>query len=515
MSYFYPKYSTRDYNTSSSLYNSSLGSSKYSNSFRNTNTNKYSSLNNYPSSNYSGSGISSNISKLSTINRNKPSYNSGTNYHYHYQNDNSSLYSNTSKKKTNNEYDWKISEKNSLYNSVRSTSNIDIFDKYMDKTKDKFTDKYTNKYYDKFTDKFMDSTSDKFLKNKNVDNEVYDEKKELNNILSNKIGLMNLGNTCFMNAGLQILIHTEYFIKKLFSKKSNINLNTPITLKFYNLCIDMRSPQRIRAIAPSEFKQKFGSKHTIFSGYGQNDSQEFCRVLLEDINKELNDVKIRPAYKELNTTNKSKIQCDKEFDELFRSRESSIVMDAFYGQIINIFTCSCGQKSYSFQKIVDLPLLLSSNNQTTKYDTSITTINDLLDLYFEGETIQFGTKCEKCGKKSEHQKEIKFSRPPNILILSLQRVNMRTQRKNNSKISFPEVLNISKYIDGECGHGNEGKYTLYGVGNHSGTINFGHYYAYIKLNNQLWYEFNDSTVSNLGSINTTSNSVYSLFYAKN
>ena len=99
--------------------------------------------------------------------------------------------------------------------------------------------------------------------------------------------------------------------------------------------------ERGDSIVPSEFKLKFGSKHSLFSGYGQNEKQEFCRFLLEDMNKELNEVRHKPPYKELNTSGKPKIVCDKEFDELFRSRESSIVMDSFYGQIINIFTCKC------------------------------------------------------------------------------------------------------------------------------------------------------------------------------
>jgi len=62
---------------------------------------------------------------------------------------------------------------------------------------------------------------------------------------------------------------------------------------------------------------------------------------------------------------------------------------------------------------------------------------------------------------------------------------------------------------------NDAKYSLYGIGNHSGSINFGHYYAYIKLNDKYWYEFNDSMVRRIsGGINTRSNTAYTLFYKK-
>ena len=345
-------------------------------------------------------------------------------------------------------------------------------------------------------------------KSKNDNDNYYDNDSYLNKIMSSKVGLTNLGNTCFMNTCLQNLIHSEDFIKRLVKQyqSNKIDKYTQITSKFFNICKEMASKEK-GSITPSDFKNKFGSKHLLYSGYSQNDTQEFCRILLEDMNKELNEVKMKAPYRELDTKNKSKIVCDKEFDELFRSRESSIIMDSFYGQIINIFTCTCNYQSYSFQKVLDLPLLL-------KVTSMGVTLYELLDDYFSGERIQFETKCENCRKKRVHDKEIKISRPPNILILSLQRINERTKRKNNCVVQFPEELNIRKYIDKECGHGNEDEYELYGIGNHSGTINFGHYFAYIKLNDKTWYEFNDSMVSKIGRINTSSDRAYTLFYKK-
>ena len=329
--------------------------------------------------------------------------------------------------------------------------------------------------------------------------------RELNSIITSTVGLSNLGNTCFMNTCLQNLIHSEDFIKRLLTKKSIISRLTPISYYFFNLCKEIANSTR--AVSPNKLKEKFGQKHLLFAGYGQNDTQEFCRVLLEDMNNELNDVKKKKPYVELKTSGKTKIQCDKEFDENFRGRENSIIMDSFYGQIINIFTCKCGFKDYSFQKVLDLPLLLQTSE--------LISIDDLLEDYFEEEEIKFETKCEKCAKKRVHKKEVKFSQPPNILILSLQRINNRTKRKNTCYVSFPEILDIKKFIDIDCGHANETQYVLYGIGNHSGTINFGHYYAYIKLNDKYWYEFNDSMVRRIsGGINTRSNTVYTLFYKK-
>ena len=333
------------------------------------------------------------------------------------------------------------------------------------------------------------------------------ESSEISSIYKSKIGLRNLGNTCFMNTCLQNLIHSEFFIIKLFSKSSLLSSKTKISKQFYSLCKEVSSCIT-SSFSPYDFKSAFGSKHSMFSGYNQHDTQEFCRILLEDMNSELNEVLNPAPYKELSTLNKSKIECNKEFDEVFRKRENSLIMDTFYGQLINIFKCECDFETYSFEKILDLPLLLQ------KHSSSID-IKDLLKDYFECERIKFETKCEKCKKKEWHTKKIKISQPPNILILSLQRQNPRTGSKNNSYVKFYDNIDMSEYLDHECWNKNDAKYSLYGIGNHSGSINFGHYYAYIKINN-TWYEFNDSSVSTYSKGDDNSSSTaYVLFYKKN
>ena len=344
------------------------------------------------------------------------------------------------------------------------------------------------------------------LKSSNIFSSSQSNNSNVFKIITSKLGFRNLGNTCFMNTCLQNLVHSEYFIKELFSRSHLISSKTSISQKFYELCNDLVSCSKY-AYSPDDFKSEFGCSHSMFGGYRQHDTQEFCRILLEDMNKELNEVKNPAKYEELKTENKSKVQCDREYDEFFRKRENSLIMDVFYGQLINIFKCDCGKESYSFEKILDLPLLLKRSCSHT--------IKELMDDYFEQEEIIFETKCESCGKKGKkHTKKVKFSQPPNILILSLQRIDGRSQRKIDSQVSFTDELDLSKYIDKDC-YKDSAKYTLYGIGNHSGSINFGHYYAYIRINDGKWYEFNDSNVSEYTNGSRSSSSAYVLFYKKN
>ena len=156
--------------------------------------------------------------------------------------------------------------------------------------------------YEDIYDKHYNNKNELYYNNDlDYTNNITNNDRNLNSIICSTTGLTNLGNTCFMNTSLQILIHSENFIKRLLKKSSELGKYTPISLKFYNLCKEMAFSQGKSSITPSEFKQKFGNKHSLFRGYGQNDTQEFCRILLEDMNIELNEVKNKAPYRELKT----------------------------------------------------------------------------------------------------------------------------------------------------------------------------------------------------------------------
>lgn len=63
---------------------------------------------------------------------------------------------------------------------------------------------------------------------------------------------------------------------------------------------------------------RFKLKHKIFEGNGQQDTQEFYNIFLDDINNDLNMVKKRPDYREIKYTDiHSKIISGKEFFDYF------------------------------------------------------------------------------------------------------------------------------------------------------------------------------------------------------
>jgi ubiquitin C-terminal hydrolase len=225
-------------------------------------------------------------------------YNNNNNYKYSYSN-------NKQKKKFFSETGNKVTGITSIYDynhNNKPSSNANIYNKntfpesYGKNSLSKsvmpiysyedLNEKYNNEYFDNKINKYnKNDYNNESNSNSNLIN------RELNSIITSTIGLTNLGNTCFMNTCLQNLIHSEDFIKRLISKKDSINRSTPISYYFFNLCKELA--KSTRSVSPNKFKEKFGLKHHLFAGYGQNDTQEFCRVLLEDMNTELNEVKKR------------------------------------------------------------------------------------------------------------------------------------------------------------------------------------------------------------------------------
>ena len=77
-----------------------------------------------------------------------------------------------------------------------------------------------------------------------------------------------------------------------------------------------------------------------------------------------------------------------KYNNYYKSRENSIITDIYYTQMINIFTCNCGKETYSFQKLLDIPLLLNNSQKEIK-------IEALIDNFLKELLADLNDRCSK------------------------------------------------------------------------------------------------------------------------
>ena len=186
------------------------------------------------------------------------------------------------------------------------------------------------------------------------------KKSKLNEIQS-YVGLSNIGNTCFMNTSLQLLLNCDEFIANLLSTPVNKKITgvTDVFKSFAKEYINSSSSSSYyKHISPRELKRVFKTHHRNFAGYNQQDSQEFLRILLEDISNETNTMK-KGKFQEIKDDGKSKREIHEEYNRIYSENEKSVVTDYFNGELVNIFECeNCGFENFSFQKVIDIPIYL-------------------------------------------------------------------------------------------------------------------------------------------------------------
>ena len=195
-----------------------------------------------------------------------------------------------------------------------------------------------------------------------------------------------------------------------------------------------------------------------------------------------------------------------KYNNYYKSRENSIITDIYYKQMINIFTCNCGNETYSFQKILDIPLLINNNQKEI-------TIEALIDNFLKEILVDLNDRCSKCKKiKKNIKKYIRFNILNEIIIFSIQRIDPMSSTKNISNINYDKILDLTRFTDSPY-KDNNNSYKLFATIHHNGTISYGHYYSLICIEDQ-WYEFNDSHVRVMENMSFNSSNVCVLFYKK-
>ena len=151
-------------------------------------------------------------------------------------------------------------------------------------------------------------------------------------------------------------------------------------------------------------------------------------------------------------------------------------------------------------------------DENSKIKEDEISLNDCLKLFTKEEDIG-DIQCEKCKKKTLFQKTLEIERLPQYLVIVLKRFKyiLTNSIKIKTLIKFPlEDLPLQNYVFQK---NINYKYSLFGVINHSGSLEWGHYNSIFKVNNS-WISYDDSHVSEIKS-GIENKNVYMLVYKAN
>ncbi|KAJ0405488.1 hypothetical protein ATCC90586_000151 [Pythium insidiosum] len=364
------------------------------------------------------------------------------------------------------------------------------------------------------------------------------------------VGLQNLGNTCFMNSCLQCVSNlpalVHYFQSGAYLREINDTSPTKgaLATAFGDLIKALWSSPEFTSTRPVELKRVIGKVASRFTGYDQQDAQEFLRFLVDGLHEDLNRIKKKPPYYEIkDRDNTPDRDVSDEYWRFYLDRNHSALSELFCGQLRSEIRChTCNHRSLCFDVFWDLSVPVpkkpkvsthlriasvfsSSPSSTGSAEPSSpssqgVSIQDCLKAYTEQELLDDGDSyyCSKCKAHRAVTKKISLYRLPQVLVVHLKRFSYSTfsRDKVTTAIRFPVVgLNVAEFCAEDAVLDGSTLYDLTGVVNHVGSLHGGHYTAEcVNADTNDWYDFNDATVSLVKKPQLSSASAYILFFRR-
>lgn len=330
-------------------------------------------------------------------------------------------------------------------------------------------------------------------------------------------GLANVGNTCYLNSLIQCLSHTyefnDFLEKGSYSTRLNKKPDSVLLVEWDSLR-KMMWAQNCN-IAPWGFVKAVhkvaGLKNQdLFTGYGQQDVQEFLLFLIDCFHNSISrEVEMKITGDVKNSKDIMASECYKMMVNMFQNDYSEIV-GMFYGIHVSAITSIDDGKSLS---VTSEPYFVLSLPMPNTDGTSVTII-ECIDEFCKKERLEKENAWynEDEDIKQDVDKGMVFWSFPDILIIHLKRWNMMGNKDKRNIEAQVNGLDLRKYVKGY--NANSYIYNLYGVCNHSGGSFGGHYTANVKTSDGIWYNFNDMSVTKITEDRAVTPEAYCLFYRK-
>jgi len=354
--------------------------------------------------------------------------------------------------------------------------------------------------------------------------------------------LPNLGNTCYLNTGLQCILNSSIFIEYLTisdfpedsifyhlqqTVHSIVNHSTQVkevSLNFFS-CNRETTPNQSYWNPHRQMVKYLGTKlQKHINIYRQNDLQEFLNLIIDHSNQELanspkhNNVSSICEYKYNNiatTTTTTKPnqnssfyrlqkKCDNAWNKHFKNEYSPIV-PLFYSLLISQISCGCGKihHNYEFFNSLQIDIVSEISEDDTMLTTCIDEFMKPFKLNQNNNDHNLGNldneirwKCDVCKQQLESTKNFAFWRLPQILIIVLKRFVFDEKfgqfRKLNTVVDIPDIIDFKKWV--LCKESTV-LYELRTIGCHYGGLDSGHYYSLVRKGQNKWVKIDDDDAS--------------------
>jgi len=345
-------------------------------------------------------------------------------------------------------------------------------------------------------------------------------------------GLINLGNTCFMNCIVQVLTHTpllrDYFLSDKHICHFQVDRSMCLVCEMSGLFQEFYSGKNTPH-TPDKLLHLVWTHARHLAGYEQQDAHEFFIATLDVLHNHC-------AGSSASTNN---THCNCIIDQIFTGGLQS-----------DVICQKCNNVSTTIDPFWDISLDLGSNlyasTQLDNKNEEPKTLVDCLERFTKPENLGSSAKikCNNCNSYQESTKQLSMKKLPIVASFHLKRFehSNRHHKKISSPIKFSQYLDMSPFMASQRNKyylnssensnsstsssvsnfnsnynensGNLFRYSLFAVVNHSGTIESGHYTAFIRQQRNQWFKCDDHLITKASVQEVLDSEGYLLFYHK-
>ncbi|XP_030375681.1 ubiquitin carboxyl-terminal hydrolase 47 [Scaptodrosophila lebanonensis] len=232
------------------------------------------------------------------------------------------------------------------------------------------------------------------------------------------VGLVNQAMTCYLNSLLQALFMTPEFRNALYRWEfDNDNEAKNIPYQLQKLFLNLQTSPK-PSVETTDLTRSFGWDST--EAWQQHDIQELCRVMFDALEHKFKNTK-----------------------------QANLISTLYEGKMNDYVKClECNTEKTREDTFLDIPLPVRPFGSNSAYGS----IEEALRAFVQPETLDGNNQylCEKCNKKCDAHKGLKFKAFPYILTLHLKRFDFDYQTmhriKLNDRVTFPQTLNLNSFI---------------------------------------------------------------------